>query len=96
MPIAGLILNTAGSILLAFSLNRTTKMLNTSITALEHFKNTFLNKGDVISFTGMDIHRSKAVNNSKTFTLVGLLLLVAGFILQLLPLIFPPGREKII
>jgi hypothetical protein len=96
MPIVGVILNHVGSILLAFSLNKTTKMLSTSITALEHLKDTLLSKGDIVSFTGMDIHRNKAVKNSKILTLIGLLLLVLGFTLQLLPLQFPPGREKII
>jgi hypothetical protein len=38
LTLAGLTLNTIGSVFLAFSLNRTTKMLNTSVTALEHFK----------------------------------------------------------
>ncbi len=48
ISISGLIFNTFGSVFLAFSLNRTTKMLDTSVTALEHFKDTFLRKGDVI------------------------------------------------
>lgn len=83
LSITGLVLNMAGSIFLAYSLNNTTKILNTSITALEHFKDTFLNKGDVLSFTGMDIHRKKALENSKLLTSLGLALLVIGFGLQL-------------
>ena len=49
-----LILNTLGSVILAFSLNKGTKMLNTSITSLEHFKDTFLSGGDVLSFSKND------------------------------------------
>jgi len=48
ITISGLILNTIGSIFLAYSLNSTTKMLDTSVTALEHFKDTLLSKGDVL------------------------------------------------
>ena len=48
LSVIGLILNTIGSIFLAFTLNQTTKMLDSSITALEHFKYTLLSKGDVV------------------------------------------------
>jgi hypothetical protein len=79
MPFVGVILNNVGSILSAFSLNKTTKMLNTSITALEHLKDTLLSKGDIVSFTGMNIHRNKAVKNSKILTLIGLHFISCGF-----------------
>jgi hypothetical protein len=50
LTLSGLTLNTIGSIFLPFTLNKTTKMLDTSITALEHFKDTCLSGGDIISF----------------------------------------------
>lgn len=86
--ILGLILNTIGSIFLAYALNKTTRLLNTSIGALEHFKDTLLNDGDVISFTGMESHRKNALKNSKQLTSIGLVLLIIGFLLQLVPLLF--------
>jgi len=87
LSVIGLILNTIGSIFLAFTLNQTTKMLDSSITALEHFKDTLLSKGDVISFQGMDIQRKRALQSSKRLTSIGLILLIIGFILQLLALV---------
>lgn len=61
LSLSGLTLNNMGSVILAFSLNKTIKMLDTSIAALEYFKDTYLSDGDVLSFTGMDTHRNKAV-----------------------------------
>ena len=86
LTLAGLTLNTIGSIFLAFALNKTTKMLDTSITALEHFKDTYLSGSDVLSFTGMDTHRKKALNNSRRLTNIGLTLLILGFVLQIISL----------
>ncbi|MBK9403543.1 MAG: hypothetical protein IPN57_03245 [Ignavibacteria bacterium] len=86
LTIIGLFLNTIGSIILAIALNKTTKMLDTSITALEHFKDTYLRGGDVLSFTGMDTHRKKALKNSKVITNIGLTLLILGFVLQIISL----------
>lgn len=84
LTLLGLTLNTIGSVVLAFSLNKTTKMLDTSITALEHFKDTYLSGGDVLSFTGMDTHRKKALKNTKAMTNIGLTLLILGFVLQII------------
>jgi hypothetical protein len=86
LTLAGLTLNTVGSIFLAFALNKTTKMLDTSITALEHFKDTYLSGGDVLSITGMDSHRNKALKKSRRLTNIGLTLLVLGFVLQIISL----------
>jgi hypothetical protein len=86
LALSGLILNIIGGIVLAFSLNKTTKMLTTSITALEHFKDTYLSGGDILSFTGMDTHRKNALKNSKNMTNLGLILLILGFVLQIFSL----------
>jgi hypothetical protein len=86
LTLAGLTLNTIGSVFLAFSLNRTTKMLNTSVTALEHYKDTYLSGGDVLSFTGIDIHRNRALKNSRILTNIGVTLLILGFVLQIISL----------
>lgn len=86
LSLSGLTLNTIGSVFLAFALNKTTKMLGTSITALEHFKDTYLSGGDVLSFTGMDTHRNKALKKSSSLTNIGLTLLILGFVLQIISL----------
>ena len=71
-----------GSALLAISLNKIIKAYNSSITALEHFKDTLLSGNDVVSFTCLDQHRKNVLSNNKTLTQIWLLLLVVGFILQ--------------
>lgn len=86
LSLSGLTLNTIGSVFLAFALNKTTKMLGTSITALEHFKDTYLSGGDVLSITGMDAQRNKALKNSRSLTNIGLTLLILGFVLQIISL----------
>lgn len=79
----GLTINIIGSIFLAISLNKIIKAYNSSITALEHFKDTLLSRKDVLSFTGLDMQRKNALHNNKTFTQIGLVMLILGFVLQL-------------
>mgnify|MGYP000863832136 FL=1 len=76
LTIIGLFLNTLGSGVLAFALNKTTKMLHSSITALEHFKDTSLSSGDVVSIYGMDRQRKVALSNSNKLTNIGMILLI--------------------
>ena len=85
--IIGISINVVGSVLLAISLNSIIKAYNSSITALEHFKDTLVDGGDVVSFTGLDKHRKNALKNNKTLTGIGLVMLIIGFILQLLSII---------
>jgi len=86
LTFAGLCFNTIGAIILAIALNKTTKMFDTSIVALEHFKDTYLSGGDILSFTGMDKHRKRALQNSRDLTNIGLTLLILGFVLQIISL----------
>jgi len=79
----GLTINIIGSIFLAISLNKIIKAYNSSITALEHFKDTLLSGKDVLSFTGLDMQRKNALHNNKTLTQIGLVMLILGFVLQL-------------
>ena len=87
ISIIGLFLNTIGSVLLAFSLGKTINMINTSLVALEAFKDSFLSGREIVSFTGMDLQRSKALKKSKNLTIIGLIFLIVGFLLQMLSLI---------
>jgi len=85
--IIGLSINIVGSVFLAISLNSIIKAYNSSITALEHFKDTLLSGSDVVSFTGLDKHRKNALKSNKTLTVIGLVMLIVGFILQLLSIV---------
>ncbi|WP_445956230.1 hypothetical protein [Yeosuana sp.] len=87
LSIIGVTLNIIGSILLAISLNKIIKVYNSSITALEHFKNTFLGGNDMVSFVGLDQQRKNALSNNNILNQIGLLLLIVGFILQLISII---------
>lgn len=84
LAIFGLILNTIGSTILAFSLNRYIRMINTSITALEAFKDTFLEGGDILSFTGLEDKRKEVSAKSKIWTTFGVWCLILGFVIQLI------------
>lgn len=85
--IIGISINVVGSVLLAISLNSIIKAYNSSITALEHFKDTLVGGGDVVSFTGLDKHRKNALKNNRSLTVIGLLMLIIGFFFQLLSII---------
>lgn len=78
--IIGISINVVGSVLLAISLNSIIKAYNSSITALEHFKDTLVDGGDVVSFTGLDKHRKNALKNNRSLTVIGLLMLIIGFV----------------
>ncbi len=82
--IIGISTNIVGTIILAISINSIIKAYNLSFTALEHFKESFVNGKNVVSFTGLDKHRKKALINNKILIGVGLILLVVGFLLQLI------------
>ncbi len=85
--IIGLSINIIGSIFLAISLNSIIKAYNSSITALEHFKDTILEGENVVSYTGLDKHRKNALKDNKALTAIGLVMLIIGFILQLLSIV---------
>jgi hypothetical protein len=87
ISIIGLSLNTLGSFILAVSLNKSMKMINASLLAIEAFKDTYISGGDILSFIGMDEQRTKVFRKSKNTTIGGLILLMIGFLLQLLSLI---------
>lgn len=87
LAIIGISINIIGSIFLAISLNSIVKAYNSSITALEHFKDTFLSGTNVVSFTGLDKHRENALKNNKSLTGIGLVMLIIGFIFQLLSIV---------
>ena len=82
--IIGISTNIVGAIILAISLNSIIKAYNLSFTALEHFKESFVSGKNLVSFIGLDKHRKKALVKNKILIVVGLIMLVVGFLLQLI------------
>lgn len=54
-----LLLNAIGTIFLAFALNRTISMFNTSFQALETTNKTVFGGGNIFNFTGLGVHKKK-------------------------------------
>lgn len=59
-------------------------MINASIMALESFKDSFLDGGDIVSFTGLDEKRKETLSKSKGWTIIGIVCLILGFVFQLI------------
>lgn len=87
LAITGLILNTIGSIILAISLTKTLQMFDVSIRALEIFKDSILGGGNVVSIENLNKKRSNAKKNDRNYLVIGLFMVIVGFILQLLALL---------
>ena len=72
---------------MAFSISKFLGIFNDSLKALEIFKDTLIDNNDVFSFTGLDKHRENALYSSKKLTIIGILFLCLGFMLQLIGLV---------
>jgi hypothetical protein len=86
LALIGLFLNAIGTIFLAFALNRTISMFNTSFTALETTNTTLFSGGDVINFKGLGVHRKSAMRKAKNLTWAGLFFLFSGILFQIISL----------
>lgn len=84
LNILGLTAGIIGTIILAISLGRLLKALRLSVTAHEIFIESFTSGGNVVKLTGTDLHIARGSKNAATLTFVGLLLVITGFVLQLL------------
>jgi len=84
LNVVGLSVSIIGSIILAVSLNKFLKMIDSSILALELFRETFLSNGNVVQITGMEKHRNHTKTKAARNTLIGLVLIILGFVCQLL------------
>jgi hypothetical protein len=88
LNLIGLVSNIAGTIFLAYSLDKYLKMMDGSINALEVFTEAYATPGQNIPvITGMDKHRDKARKGSGKWTRYGIVLVIIGFSLQLIALI---------
>ena len=77
-----------GTILLAVALSKWMRAISVSLNALETFKDTFINGGDIINPTGADKHRSDAAKNAATMTYLGLLFIIVSSVCQILVVYF--------
>jgi len=86
LSLIGITLGLLGTIILAFSLNRLLKSFDSSIKALEIFKETITQK-NTIDIIGLDKHRAIANSKSKKNVIMGLLFIIVGFVFQLIDII---------
>ena len=88
LGIVGLTSNVIGTGVAAFSGGRYLKLVDTSISALETTLEAYFSKSrDVPFITGLDKHRKTAMRHSKTGVSWGLILIVVGFVLQIVALL---------
>ncbi len=90
--LVGLILNLIGAFILAFSLTSYIRAVNNSFAALENsldmIANTLNNPSQpAVAFQGLDIHRNRGGRKAKGMTIVGLSIMIIGFVIQILAII---------
>jgi len=88
LAILGLIFNIIGCVILASTINKVIRAFNSSFTALELFNDTIINRGDITAFNGLDSHRNIAISNYSKLTKLGLIILLIGFVLQLISIFY--------
>ncbi len=80
----GLLLNLGGAMIVALAQSRVTSVVNTWLTALDMFVETYLDKpGPVIRFEGMRQQMEKALTNSRAVSALGWALICFGYALQI-------------
>ena len=89
LNVAGLTANIAGAIILAFSINGYLSAVRLKLMAHELSLLSILNphKGPLVQVDGIDVHMKRGSRISAAFTVIGVLLVIAGFACQLLPYI---------
>jgi hypothetical protein len=81
---AGTILGFAGSLVLAFSVNKPLTMLRTHVLALDTTVQANFGPGDVPIFTGLDLHDDRAFQACAIKIRTGCWLLAISFVAQLI------------
>jgi uncharacterized membrane protein len=91
LNIAGLSASIVGTVILAFSINSYLSAMKLKLQAHELTLLSILhpNRGPIIEVTGVDVHMKRGERISAVFTVIGVLLVIAGFICQLLPYALP-------
>ena len=83
----GLSSSLLGTAIAAFSGGRYLKFVDISISTLESSLHAYITgKDPVLLVTGLDKHRARAMSRSKVGVTCGLLMIVAGFALQIIAL----------
>lgn len=77
LNISGMTCNLVGSLILALSLNKVISMINNSFKALE------IAQTSNIVISGMNKHRSYSMAKSNKYVVIGIILIIIGFILQI-------------
>lgn len=90
LQLVGLAANLIGTIMVSFAGGLYFRLVDTSLGALETTVHTFLSGQQIVpAFTGLDLHRARAMKRSKRAVVVGLLLIALGFALQLIAMLLP-------
>lgn len=86
LSIIGLVLGIAGSVVLAFSLNKLTAELVLCLQLVDTTVGSLVSSHEIPRFTGIDARLNDGVASAKNRTIGGVLLLAMGFALQLVTL----------
>jgi uncharacterized membrane protein (DUF2068 family) len=86
MTIVGLTLNLLGALLLAFAQARLFSTIGLWLMAHETSLLSLLSGGNVIHPIGPDEHWDKANAINRSLSLIGWILIAAGYLLQIIPL----------
>ena len=84
LNIIGLFANISGTVILAFSLNNYIRSIRNAINAHDiYIKSVNDPSLPKIIITGTDQHLNRDKKSSNLFTLIGVILVIAGFVFQL-------------
>lgn len=93
LNIFGLVANIVGTIILAFSLNSYISSMRLAINAHELFMASFDDPRGTYVVTGTDVHMNKGRKKASFFSWLGVILVVAGFLLQLFAYTLPSAQQ---
>jgi hypothetical protein len=84
LNIIGLVSNILGTIILAFSLSAYISSMRLAIDGHELFIMSYFNPNrPIVQVTGTDVHMNRDKKKSSFFSLLGVVLVVLGFVCQL-------------
>lgn len=90
IAIIGLLANLIGTLILALALGKYYKWINNSLDVHELFIDSYSNNKDVIAVTGTDRHRANTYKTAKKWMVLGIIMILLGFALQLWSVIDKP------
>jgi hypothetical protein len=84
LSVASATIGFAGSLVLAFSVNKPLTMLRTHVLGLDTTVQAFFSRGDIPIFRGLETHDDRAFQSSAIKIRIGLWLLAISFVAQLI------------